>query len=154
MAVTEILFPGVDPAVGAFIRGYCGWHVAPVVQETVTFDAADVLLLRSLRVVSVDSVTVAGQLWEPDQFEWSTEAGLLGRFGSLRRSVVVVFTHGFDTCPLDLQQVATRLSSAQVPAGATVRVGAVSVSGGPTDSAGLDAYSRGVLDRYKLPSRP
>lgn len=92
--------PPEDAATQA-IRDYCGWHVAPVVTETLTLDGTGTgtLLLPSRRVVDVTSVKVDGVELEDTAYEWSAD-GLLrrrrGRWPGRYRSLVVDLEHGFN----------------------------------------------------------
>lgn len=108
----------------AIVRSYCGWHIAPSREETVTLRAKGgrSLLLPSMYVTDVTSVTDDGSLlvFETD-YLW-TEAGVLERppAGYLGYApwgytdVVVEFTHGYEEVPADVtavvQAVAQRLT--------------------------------------------
>lgn len=88
----------------ALIRRVAGWHIAPQITETVTLDhdGASVLVLPSLHVVEVASVKNASTGVELTGWSWSSKGLLSGRFPCGFRSVEVTFTHGFESCPLDL----------------------------------------------------
>ncbi len=77
-------------AATATIRDRCGWHVAPVVEQTFVVAQprgdSDVWV-ASGRVVSIESVTVDGVAVPAETFEWSD-------VGSGRVEVTV--THGYD----------------------------------------------------------
>src|SRR5690625_3682743 len=79
-------FGAADPVAAATqaIRDYCGWHVAPVEEETLTLDGTgtDTLLLPSRLVVDVTSVKVRGEELPKDSYEWST-IGALRRLGNI-----------------------------------------------------------------------
>ena len=150
------LFDGVDPGVQALIRAYCGWHVAPVITETVTVDGPgkDVLCLPTLHLL--DLVDVLNDT-TPVQPEWS-QAGFARRVcwtGKLR-GITATLTHGYDDCPLEVVAAGRRLTqTASMATGSSIRVGAVSISGGQVDSSsGIDPYCSAILDRYRLPGRP
>lgn len=148
------LFDDVDPGVQALIRGYCGWHVAPVITETITVDGPgnDVLCLPTLRLLDLTDVLNDTTPVTP---EWS-QAGFARRCwwtGKLR-GVTATLTHGYEYCPLEVVAVGRRLTqTAATASGASIRVGAVSISGGQVDGSGLDPYCSAILDRYRLPSR-
>lgn len=103
------------------VRDLCGWHVAPVVTETVTLprSSSGLYLLPSLRVVSVDAVVVGGVA--VSVFDWATD-GRLELFpvwsGSRLRGPTVTFTHGFEVCPPGVRQAvlarATQLGAQRV----------------------------------------
>jgi hypothetical protein len=101
-------FPGapfaetvLDAAV-ATVREEAGWHIAPVITETVTLDgpASGILMLPTRRVTAILSVTDDGVLVDPTEF-YLREGGYLqrrySRWGG--RKMTVEFTHGFDACP-------------------------------------------------------
>lgn len=93
-------------AVTEWVRGRCGWHIAPSVTETLTVDAVDtcVVALPSLHVTDVDEVTESGATVD---VEWNT-AGLLRhprRWSGRWRSVEATITHGYPTVPADLFKV-------------------------------------------------
>lgn len=90
----------IDPmaAAQAAIRAYCGWHVAPVVTETMVRDGngRSLLKLRTMRIRELIAVRVCGHD-VTDRVRWS-EAGMLEgvKFPHRFRSVEVELTHGFD----------------------------------------------------------
>jgi hypothetical protein len=123
-------FPGgpfsqemVDVAVAA-IRSEVGWHIAPVVTETLSLwsNGSHNLLLPSLRVVSVQSVVAAGVAVTAFQV---APGCLLQRFGYYPAGlgswyqppllrwpvgpVDVTLTHGFDSAQDLIPAIAARL---------------------------------------------
>lgn len=95
----------------AQVRDFCNWHIAPSVTETVTVPVrSGVLSLPSLHVtevVSVDGTT--------DGFTWTSDGVVRLSYGhhwSYRQTpAVVVFTHGYESCPLPVRQVVAQLAS-------------------------------------------
>lgn len=95
----------VDPLVAAeqAVRRYCKWHVAPVVEETLTAPPArgGAIYLPTLRLVELLGVTVSGTALTAEELadvEWD-EHGVLRRPGgwpSRWRSVTVTIRHGHD----------------------------------------------------------
>jgi hypothetical protein len=147
------LYAGIDMSVQGFIRSYCGWHIAPVVEETVTFygNGTAGWILPTLRLVSVESLTVDGAEWDAD---WYTvrPSGVIEpryRFHYRESDVSVTFTHGYGSCPPELEAVAES-KIGKLAAGGSRRIGQVQVSVGGDAAGGLDAYTAGVLDRYRL----
>lgn len=119
-------------AAEAMVRAYCEWHVAPIVDETLTLDAkgGTRLFLPSLRVVSVAAVRVSGGLVDPSGYDW-TEDGVLRRLGGAQwpyagRSVEVDLVHGHEPAEVAwiVAQIAERITSA--PDRATI-IGQLSV---------------------------
>lgn len=143
------------PEVEAHIRAYCGWHIAPVVTETFTVVApyGCALILPTLKLNAVTSIMEDGA-----EVALSSvvvrEAGIIWRAaGWFRTPVVVVAEHGYDDFPLELADAMTRFGSTpRVPAGASVRVGNISVSG--SSGSGLDTFSDAALDRYRIRNAP
>ena len=93
-------------AVTAWVRRFCGWHIAPSVTETITVNGSGtrIIALPTMHLTDVASVTEHGR---PVPVEW-TEVGLIrhpGRWSDSWRSVEVEFTHGFDEAPADLVSV-------------------------------------------------
>lgn len=159
----------------AAVRAYCGWHIAPAEDTTLTLDGpgSSVLLLPSLHVTAVASVTERGILVDPSAYTWS-ESGVVkraagstwsgawgGGWTDALRGVEVAFTHGYDEWPLDVLAIVDRLASRAVEGSASggmlVQVGAVSYATGedglPVTGA-IGALERSSLSRYKLPPRP
>lgn len=159
--------PRVEPLVlgaSAGVRRYCGWHVAPVLEETLTVDGpgSSVAFLPSGRLVDVLAVESAGDVVNLDDVDVSV-SGLVewragrftGRLGRLRLRV----RHGYDVedvedlCGVVRQVVAVALSS---PMGATrEQAGQLAVSWATTApgvSGGLTLLERdrAILDRFRI----
>jgi hypothetical protein len=127
---------------GSAIRRYCGWHIAPNLQLTLTnlrIGSHGVISLPSLRVTAVQSVTLQsanGQsdvLLEPTAYNWFDYGQIepLGvawygaysgyYYGPDQWSYLpvyqfglatVVFNSGYDTVPEDIKQVAFEMAAA------------------------------------------
>lgn len=102
------------------IRALCGWHVAPVISETLTLDShgGKVVWLPTRRVVNVTAVRdVSGDSpRELSGWRWSQD-GLLSVPGSLPcgfRVLEVDLEHGYDACPADLLPVVAGRTSRRV----------------------------------------
>lgn len=155
----------------AEVRAYCGWHIAPQREDTLTLDGpgGPLLVLPSLHVVSVASVAENGTELAPEGYAWSA-AGVLRRTSSAYswgscggwtdefRAVVVTLTHGYAEMPLDVQAVIDRLASRSMADPSQYsQVGAVAYATGADGlpaSGSLTELDRMVLDRYRLPPRP
>lgn len=140
-------------AVTDWVRGRCGWHIAPTVTETITLDGSGtrVVSLPSLHVTDVGEVTENGV--EVD-VEWAS-TGLLRRrrFWTDRwRAVEVTFTHGHQTVPADLAKVVVE-AALRIPApgaGAVKKVG-------PFEMASTSAFlpdELETIDRYRILPHP
>lgn len=82
------------------IRDYCGWHVAPILEETLTLDGTgtDTVLLPSRRVVAISDVKVGDTSLDPSTYEWSLDGLLRCRRGcwpDRYRILTVELEHGF-----------------------------------------------------------
>jgi len=124
----------------AAVRAYCGWHIAPSRDETLTLDGpgGTALVLPSLHVTDVVSVTENGTVLadgtDPDipaDYSWS-EAGIIQRgpagqtawSGSWScgvslwtrelRGIVVELTHGYDEWPPELAGIINAVSQRMV----------------------------------------
>lgn len=87
----------------AVVRDYCGWSVTAETARTWVLPgrAGRILLAPTLRLRSVTSCVVAGQVLGVDDFDWG-EDGVLERaagWAAGRRGVVLVADHGFDEVP-------------------------------------------------------
>lgn len=98
---------GLDAAI-AKARRYCGWHVAPVLTETITLDGdgGRLLFLPTLKIVSIDSITIDDVVVDPDTYK--TMSGAPGVVAKTHTggchwnfwhcgvsNIEVTFTHGF-----------------------------------------------------------
>lgn len=162
-------FPGAPfplmlvAAASASVRADAGWHIAPVVTETLTLDSdgGRFLVLPTLRLVSVVSVTdVTGTAgWLLDGWR-RTQSGALYRANGWPAgysAVEVTLTHGYTSVPADLLPViAARCQRSLTDATITQRSETV---GARTSSEAyninrleLEAANTGV-ERYMLPPR-
>jgi hypothetical protein len=141
------------------IRGYCGWHLVPSVEATVTVNGSGgpVQLLPTAYLTEVTTVTEDGTEIDLDSIEWS-EAGYLRRDSSAwtdtLRGVVAEITHGYAAVPKDLRAVCASMvvRTLLAPLGGVVReqVGQVSVQYG-TPVGPLSDVEAAVLDRrYRI----
>lgn len=162
----EALLAGASAAV----RNYCGWHIAPVVEDdyTLDYDGGSLLILRTLRLVDVVSLSVQGQSVDVEGLEWSHngEVRLLrkwqqsGRPFAGFRAIEATIQHGYDLDAVaDLNAVVQQVvgNAISSPLGATrEQAGAVSVSWATTApgvSGGISLLDRDftILNHYKLP---
>lgn len=143
------------------IRRYCGWHVAPVVTETLRVDGtgSSNVILPTLQMTELISVTVQGRAVDLERVHWSN-AGMLrlpfavpNEYGALE----VQLKHGFENASHIGALVADIKKRAEVmPAGITrKRVGDVSVDYASVDQSGLKLFAseRSMLDPYRLEGR-
>lgn len=161
--------PENDPRIPALldgatrgIRRYCGWHIAPVVTETMTLDGPGGSLLRlpTLNLVEIVSMTERGIELDVDALEWSAK-GLVrrrrGRWTDRFRGVVAEVEHGYEDAA-DVRQIIQQVvgNALASPLGATrEQVGAFSVTWGTTApgvAGGMSLLARDLatLDLYRL----
>lgn len=82
------------------VRRFCGWHVAPLIEETIILDGSDGrdVLLPSLRVVELLTVSNDGAIVTPNVD--TSRAGILrltsGKWTDRFSRVSVTLRHGYD----------------------------------------------------------
>lgn len=159
--------PRVEPLLAgasAGVRRYCGWHIAPVLEETLTGDGPGgrILLLPTGRLRSVVSVDNGGYPVEVSSVDASA-MGMLelrsGWWSSRLGAVSVRVRHGFDLADVpDVQQIIKQVTANALssPMGATrEQAGMVSISWATTApgvSGGLSLLQRDleVLAPFKI----
>lgn len=142
------------------VRSYCGWHIAPSRDDVVTYvcEGSRHVILPSLYVTAVSSVTVDGLALDPTDYTL-TESGVLTRGGPAAPirwcawwgTVVVSFTHGYDTVPAEVTGVVQSLAQRAVnsPDGRSlIQVGAVQY--GETSASRAVGSEAEILNRYRL----
>lgn len=82
------------------IRGYCQWHVAPSITETLVLDGAGgkTLLVPSMRITALTKVT-SGGTDVTARVKWSRRSGVLTLASGWSHEIgdiEVELTHGFD----------------------------------------------------------
>lgn len=163
--------PADDPRVGpllagasAGIRRYCGWHIGPVLRETLTGDGpgGSLLLLPTGKLRAVLSASNAGRPVNIDAID-ASEAGMLelrsGSWSGRLGSVAVRLEHGYHLQELaDVGQIVKQVTANAIasPMGATrEQAGTVSISWAstaPNVSGGLSLLQRDleVLAPFKI----
>lgn len=145
---------GVDGAAWlsacAAVRSYCGWHVAPLVTETVTLDGRGrcSAFLPTLRLVDLVSITADGSaVGDP---EWSSMGEVRGAYSSKLRGIVAEIVHGYEECPADVLKVLREMVAAADRGGvSSVTSGQHQVS---FETSSPDSRQRAILDGYRLVS--
>lgn len=138
-------------AAGEQIRRVCGWHIAPEVTETVVLDSdgGPVLALPTLRLSSVAEVRDLTRETPVVVNNWRMSSnGTLVRLGGWpwgAGAVEVTFTHGYESCPMELLPLIA----------GRVRRRVAQESLGSRSVTYLDDYAPdAVLARFKLPALP
>lgn len=150
-------FPGAPfasstiSAAASQVRRICGWHIAPLLTETIVLDhdGGPVLHLPSLRIVDVTGVSDLSGRAPRDLSDWRwSGAGMIeGTFPRGFRSVEVKLVHGYEECPPDLLPViASRTQRRAMQESLGSRSVSYSVDG--------DRAFESTLDAYKLGPRP
>lgn len=165
--------PSTDPRVAtlldgatAAVRRYCGWHIAPPMEETIILDGEGgrLVTLPTLHVTDVTEVKAGGQVLDVDRYDWSRLGNIElrgGRWPRRYRSVEVTLTHGFPSAP-DISQIIKQVCASAIssPMGATrEQAGGLSVSWGttaPNVSGGISLLQRDldVLNLYRIHGGP
>ena len=149
----------------AAVRRFCGWHITPVLTQTMTLDGpggAD-LELATLNLEGIVSVVELGQALDVTALEWSRLGNIRhprGCWSSRYRSIVVSIRHGFDDAA-DVQQIVLQVSASALssPMGVTrEQAGQVAVqwaTTAPGVSGGVSLLQRDldVLALYRLNKR-
>lgn len=161
--------PDAFEAATAQVRSYCGWHIAPVMRETVRLSAfgGRSVLVPTRRIVEVHSVVVDG-CDVTDNVDWD-DAGVItlrsGSFPDRSRSVEVTLSHGYDIESVlevasVIEQVAGRIAlgreqgsdSVMQAAGPFVTRRQARLDG-QVGGSGFFATEREVLNRFRLQGR-
>jgi hypothetical protein len=145
---------GVDAAAwaaaNAAVRAYCGWHVAPVVTETVTLDGSgtNLMFLPTLHLVDLVSIVNDGETVEDP--EWSAVGVVRGTWTTKFRGVVATMEHGHTVCPPEILAVLTEIATSDLPGSATsLASGPYKVGFGSTGPNAAASHAS-VLDAYRI----
>lgn len=171
-AYTEGLISPTDPRSPVILDGatqaiqnFCGWHIAPPEDLTVYLDGGtQELFLPTLKLNSIESVTVDGTLLTDIDLEWSRRTGNVRRkshvgFPEAYGSIIVLFNSGYESVPQVLKQIVLQASAMALssPTGATrEQAGQVAMqwaTTAPGVSGGLTLHDRDfkALSQYILP---
>jgi hypothetical protein len=150
--------------VSVAIRRYCGWHITPVRDETLTLDGPGgrELALPTMRILTDPTITQLGTVVDATTYDWSELGEVELRYGcwsSRKRSIVAAFSHGYEHA-YDVERVALAIAARELssPSGSTrEQAGQVSVSyaiTAPGVSGGLALLGPeyAVLDSYRIVS--
>lgn len=149
----------LDVALAA-ARHYCGWHVLPVQQHTLTLDGpgGKLLTLPTLRMRSIEGIAELGEGIELGDITWSANGRVAKRdatpWTDEFRGIEVTFTHGFDSA-LDFENVilaAVDRGIASATSGAIKAIGPFQYNTTFGAEAGPSFMEQevSVLDRYRL----
>lgn len=148
------------------IRTECGWHIAPVVDETFREDGPGGrdLMLPTLRLVDVTAIDNGGTTVDPLDAEWSRSGyvRLAGCWTTKLRGATVTASHGYDATPAGLVALVCTVAAraAASPTGAVrEQVGSASVTYSQVGfniagGTALLKHELAQLAAYKIPPRP
>lgn len=168
MAYEPITPPAYDAAflenaASASVRAYCGWHVAPVVSETLTLDGPGgrTLLVPSMRIREVTKVVNDGRD-VTSEVRWSHRSGVMTLAGGWScdvGAIEVELKHGFEFAEVPdvaaiVVAIGTRVSAGngtvvQEAAGGMSRRFATTRDGN-APGVPLFATEQATLDRFRL----
>jgi hypothetical protein len=157
----------VDGATEAVIE-YCGWHIAPVLTETVTVDGTGTLIqtLPTMHLVELVSLAERGVDLDVSRVDWSTNGVMEKRWGSgwtsRRRGIIAEITHGFELTPAWVVTLICAMAGRAyvTPAGiAQESSGGESITyassaAAPPATLTLLPMDRRMLDRIRVPTGP
>jgi hypothetical protein len=142
----------------AAARGYCGWHVTPVlVDQTITLDGpgGELLVLPTLKLTELSEVDEDGTELLLADLNWSARGLIRKRNGlywtSLFGAITVIFSHGYASAD-DFESVvlsAIERGAFSSDKGPTT-IGPFQYAGSLEDRMLFTDAERAVLDRYRL----
>lgn len=147
------------------VQEVCGWHIAPVKEETITVDllGSDTVNLPSLQVQDVKQVLLHG-MDITDQVSWS-KSGLLrlrsrqfwcGRSREEEfRALTVTMVHGFEQMPAALRSLVKQRAQSGDTISGRVSAGPFTIEPSNDNADGMIGLTDAawvVLDRYRLPA--
>ena len=166
--------PALLDGASAAIRRYCGWHIAPLIEDvyTLDYDGGSIVTLQTLRLVDVLALKVWDHEYSAEELaslKWSHNGEIAfphpgrGMYpGAGFRAINVAMQHGFDLDAVaDVKQIVQQVVGNAIasPMGATKeQAGQVAISWSTTApgvSGGISLLERdyAVLNQYKLPGR-
>jgi len=149
----------------AAVRDFCGWHIAPQLEEAVDVEGSHFYtqVLRTRRLVSVTDVTLDDVPLVEDEHFRVNAAGILERIdgGLFTGRLKLTMVHGYEIPPLPIQAVIADMALAGaavlgVVGASSMQAGAVAVQFGPNShvvqggAVGMSAQQRRVLARYAI----
>lgn len=147
------------------VRDYCGWHIAPVITQTIVLDGSGArsLFVPSLKVLNVTACKVRGLELDVTALEWSGDGFLRRDCGwpDRLRSIELTIEHGFEFAPgvaEIVKEIASRAASAvggrtRESAGG-VNITNALVAPGVSGGVVLMEHEKAALDRYRIFGRP
>lgn len=143
-------------------RDYCGWHLAPTVDQTLILDGPGgwFLPLPSMKVLSVSVIEDGKPLQLDGDYVLSRQSwGLIrtrGCWSCKPASIKVDLEHGYATLPRAVRAVALSLVDGAAAYG-SVQAGPFSIrapESAQAGTAGLNDYQANALAPHRLPGLP
>lgn len=154
------------------IQAECGWHIAPIIEETITVDSlgGSILRLPTLNLVELievkntdtdeilavnpktgwsksGSLGLGRRAFRPGE-SWSSSSRYGDKFPAGFQAVTVTMRHGYETVPAELVRFVAQTARQRISS-ETLIGRSVSFSGGE------EAFSQtSVLDKYRLGVSP
>lgn len=153
---TNLLLAGALAAA----RAYCGWHVIPEVEATVTIDGpgSPLLVLPTLRLVDLTELSEDGTTVDLASVEWSGR-GLVrkatrGCWTGKYRGITAAINHGFATAPDFNAAVLAAVDRVGAGGGETVGPFKFPDTGSASAGSTFSAAEKAILDLYRLEPQP
>ncbi|CAB0889809.1 hypothetical protein FRC0411_00292 [Corynebacterium diphtheriae] len=153
--------PGIDQeafdrAANA-VRRLCGWHIFPIIEETITLDSPgdSLLVLPTKNLVEIINVTIDGTTYPLSDFRSSPDGLLVKRHGRFPRGIAMVtvtMKHGYEK-PTEILGVINDMARRANESNLTqLNVGGISV--GATNSATPQSSEWRIVDELRLGPLP
>lgn len=142
-------------------RRYCGWHVIPELEESITVDGpgSPLLVLPTLRLVDLSALSEDGTVLDVAGLEWSGR-GLVRKSGHTCwtgrfRGITATITHGFATAP-DFNAAVLSAVDRVASGGGGETVGPFKFpdAGKAESDSTFSGAERAILDLYRLEPAP
>jgi hypothetical protein len=117
---TEGIIPATRPfldtalaAASRAIRDYCGWHIAPVVEQVQYVGGRDAVFLPTRRIAALVSVVNDGTTLDAGALDFDEDTGQVfgPRWSTRRRGLVITYRHGLDEVPSFLQDLTLQIAA-------------------------------------------
>jgi hypothetical protein len=146
---TELL---LEAALAA-ARRYCGWHVTPSRQDTITVDGngRGLLLLPTMHMTALTSLTEDGDTVDLSTVSWAARGVIVRNrpFTYKLAGITAVITHGYDDAPDWEMAVLSAVDRGSFGAAREV-IGPFQYSVSEGTNSAFSPQEKAVLDLYRL----
>lgn len=144
------------------VRNYCGWHIAPIITETLILDGsgAETLFIPTMKIVSIQEAINGRRALDPTTLEWSSDGYLRNggqRWTERLRGVSITLTHGHAHADHVVEIIRSVAARAAMSPDGVVRESAGAISLTPSMTASgvsggviLMAHEKEQLETYKI----